>query len=149
MNHYISLNRFGLLMVVAGMMIPASKAMASPRAYSAHGTANFTGPTTFVGRGNATHLGRYTEAGSVTFTPTGNPAVSQIAGSIVYTAANGAQLFASFTGTLNGATGTISATLTYTGGTARFASATGSSLLSGQIAPDGIISVDVNGTIDY
>lgn len=149
MNRYISLNRSGLLIVVAGLMIPASQAMASARPYSAHGTANFVSPTDFVGRGNATHLGRYTEAGSVSFTPTGDPAVFQIAGSIVYTAANGDQLFATFTGTLNGATGTISATLTYNGGTARFAAATGSALLSGQMGPDGIISVSVDGTIEY
>ena len=66
-----------------------------------------------------------------------------------YTAANGDELNAVFTGKLNFATGVITATGTYVGGTGRFANATGTVTLSGQVFPDGSLEVAVKGTIDY
>ncbi len=125
------------------------QASAVVRPYAASGTAQFTGPTTFVGSGQARHLGRYSEAGSLAFTPTGDPAVLHVEGTIVYTAANGDELHASVSGELNGATGAVNATVTYTGGTGRFASASGSSTLTGQLGAGGSVTVSVRGTIDY
>ena len=101
------------------------------------------------GLGEATHLGRYSEAGAVSFTPTSDPAVLHVEGSIVYTAANGDELRASVSGELNAATGEVVATVSYVGGTGRFVAATGSSRLSGQLGPGGAISVTVSGSIDY
>jgi hypothetical protein len=50
---------------------------------------------------------------------------------------------------LNRATGAITATVTYVGGTGRFTNATGVSSLVGQMLPNGTITVAVNGSINY
>lgn len=132
-----------------GLMAWATPARAAVRAFSSHGSAQFVSPTDFVGTGNATHLGSYREAGHVSFSPTENPAVLAVSGSIVYTAANGHELRATVVGTLDGLTGTVTATITYVGGTGRFASAAGSSKLVGQMLPSGTLEVNVNGCIDF
>ena len=77
------------------------------------------------------------------------PAVLRIDAWAVYTAANGDQLYATITGQLDLQTGAITATVTYVGGTGRFDDAGGSATLSGQMLPDGTITVAVEGTIDY
>ena len=119
------------------------------RPYVSRGTAQFT-PNGFVGAGTATYLGAYSEAGTIQLTPTADPAVFNANATATYTAANGDQLYAVFTGQLNGVTGVITATVTYTGGTGRFAGASGTATLSGQLLPGGgSIEVAVNGTIDY
>jgi len=69
--------------------------------------------------------------------------------SAIYTAANRDHLYAVVTGELNGVTGAIIATVTYTGGTGRFANATGTAILVGQILSDGSLEVAVHGSIDY
>ncbi|HEX5053701.1 MAG TPA: hypothetical protein VFZ65_18115 [Planctomycetota bacterium] len=119
------------------------------RPYSAHGTAQFVSPTDFVGSGQATHLGNYSEVGSVAFAPTGNPAVLAVSGSTIYTAANGDDLHAHVDGTLDVSTGMVAATLTYVGGTGRFANASGSSNLAGQMQGGGALAVAVAGSISY
>ncbi|MEK6702267.1 MAG: hypothetical protein AABZ53_08390, partial [Planctomycetota bacterium] len=93
--------------------------------------------------------GRYSEAGHVAFSPTSDPTVLHVDGSIVYTAANGHELHATVSGELNAVTGAITATVTYASGTGRFATAHGSANLAGQLGPQGTISVRVRGTIDY
>jgi hypothetical protein len=147
------MHRFASPISVASVLISAlllaDTAAAGSRHHSARGTAQFVSPTEFVGSGQATHLGHYSEAGTVSFTPTSDPAVLHVEGSIVYTAANGDELHASVSGELNGATGVVAATVSYVGGTGRFTDATGSSSLSGQLGPGGSISVTVRGRIDY
>jgi hypothetical protein len=148
MNHFAS----RLLCVVCAfisLMAFSERAEAAVRPYSASGTAQFTSPTDFIGVGYATHLGRYVEAGSVAFSPTSNPAVLHVDGAIIYTAANGEELHAVVTGELNGVTGAITATVSYVGGTGRFAAASGSATLAGQLGAGGTISVTVSGTIDF
>jgi hypothetical protein len=114
------------------------------------GTAQFAANgSDFAGAGTATHLGRYTEAGSATFTPTADPTVLHVEAHSTYTAANGDQLFASFSGELNGVTGAVTATVTYVGGTGRFANASGTATFSGQLLPGGAIQASANGTINY
>jgi hypothetical protein len=130
------------------LALPAT-ASAEVRAFSSTGTAQFTSPSTFVGTGNATHLGRYTEAGSLAFSPTTDPAVLHIEGTIVYTAANGDELHAVVAGELNGVTGAVTATVTYVGGTGRFDAAAGSSALTGQLGAGGSVSVSLAGSISY
>jgi len=147
------MHRFASSLTVACVLISAlalaGRAAAASRPYSARGTAQFLSPTDFVGSGEATHLGHYSEVGSVSFTPTSDPAVLHVQGSIVYTAAAGDELHAHVSGELNGATGAVTAVVSYDGGTGRFAAATGSSGLSGQLGAGGTISVTVSGSIDY
>ena len=124
-------------------------ASAVERAFSSFGSAQFTSPTTFVGSGVATHLGAYTEEGTLAFTPTGNPALLHVEGTITYIAADGSELHATVAGELNGATGVVGATITYVGGTKRLIGASGSSSLQGQAFPDGSMKVELNGLIDF
>ena len=144
MTSFFSLRPANVLLVAVAVLVLPDRASAEERAYSSRGTAQFISPTDFVGAGQATHLGYYTEVGSVSFSPTG-----AITGQVVYTAANGDQLCATVAGQLNGQTGAITATITYVGGTGRFEGATGSASLTGQIQLDGTIVVAVEGTINY
>lgn len=137
------------LLLCLTLLLFSTRAAAAERPYHARGAAHFISPTEFVGSGNATHLGHYSERGTVAFSPTGNPAVLNVVGSIVYTAANGNELHAAIIGELNLATGVVTAGVTYVGGTGRFASASGSSNLAGQMLPDGTISVAVVGSVGY
>src|SRR5206468_2008607 len=98
---------------------------------------------------NATHLGRYDEVGSAQFSPTADPTVFQVDAWAIYTAANGDQLYAVVSGYLHGLTGSITATVTYVGGTGRFTDASGTATLSAQLLPGGSIEVAIKGTIDY
>lgn len=138
-----------VVMIVLALVLLPSEAAAAVRAFSSRGTAQFVSPTDFVGSGNATHLGAYTEAGSLAFAPSAEPGVLDVTGTIVYTAANGDELHASVAGHLNLLTGAVDAALTYTGGTGRFSHASGASTLTGQLGAGGTISVRVRGGIDY
>jgi hypothetical protein len=149
MNRFCSLRPVVVMLVATGMLTVTTRASADERPHYSQGTAGFVSPTDFVGTGQATHLGRYTEVGSASFSPTDDPTVLQIDAWSIYTAANGDELYAVFTGRLNGVTGAITATVTYVGGTGRFDDASGSATLLGQILPDGTISVAIKGTIDY
>jgi predicted small integral membrane protein len=85
------------------------------------------------------HLGRTTAVATQTVTPVAPPANNVVAllvqNTTTYKAANGDQLFVSFTGTavLNLATGEVAfiGVETFNGGTGRFAKATGSAQLEG------------------
>ena len=147
---FVRLSRFTalLLALVAFFALPG-RAAAQVVPHFSSGVAHFTGPNDFVGEGHATHLGRYTEVGHVSFKPSGTPGLLTVTGDIVYTAANGDELHATVFGKLDPATGAINARLTYVGGTGRFDDATGSSVLVGQLDPSGAISVAVVGTIEY
>lgn len=127
----------------------ADSSSAVVRRYSASGGAQFTSPNDFVGEGTATHLGRYSEIGNVTFTPTSNPTVLAVDGWVAYTASDGDVLRATVAGELDALTGAVTATVTYvSGGSGRFADAGGSSTLVGQVN-GGSISVSVSGNIDF
>jgi hypothetical protein len=139
----------GVVLVAVSTLAFPGRASAAERPYSASGTAQFVSPNDFVGSGYATHLGRYTEAGHASFSPTSNPEVLQVDASSVYTAGNGDELHATITGELNVVTGVISATVTYDGGTGRFAGASGSAALAAQMLPGGAIVASVSGSIDY
>jgi hypothetical protein len=148
MNRFFSWRPFAFVLAAVGVLAVAAPAQAGERPHVSGGTAQFTA-TGFVGAGTATHLGRYDEAGTIQLSPTADPAVFNATATSTYTAANGDQLHAVFTGQLNGVTGVITATVTYVGGTGRFASASGTATLSGQVLPDGSLEVAVKGTIDY
>ena len=149
MNRFFSRRPFALVLAAIGVLALSAPAQAEERAYVLRGTAQFVNANDFVGAGRATHLGRYDEVGSAQFSPTADPTVFQIDAWSIYTAANGDQLYAVFSGHLNGLTGTITATVTYVGGTGRFTDASGTATLSGQLLPGGSVEVAVKGTIDY
>ena len=149
MHHLISVRPALALLAVAGILTLSARASAEDRPHASRGTAQFVSPTEFVGSGIGTHLGIYTEAGSVQFLPTADPIVLQIDGWSVYTASSGDELHALISGQLNRQTGAITATVTYVGGTGRFENAEGTAALAAQIQPDGSIVAGVAGTIDY
>ena len=146
MNRFDCLRPVVVMLVAVCMLALPARAPAEERAYLLRGTAQFLPESTdFVGAGYATHLGRYTEIGSATFSGT------HVEAWAIFTAAPGEedQLFETISGELDPATGVITATVTFVGGTGRFAGATGSADLVGQLLPGGRISVTVKGTIDY
>jgi len=149
MTRFVSLRPVTVLLVALALVVLTDRAAAQDRQHHSRGTAQFVSPTDFVGSGHATHLGKYTEVGCVHFSPTKEETVLQIDAWSVYTAANGDQLYATFTGRLDAVTGVITATATYVGGTGRFDDAGGTAVLSGQLLPDGSIEVAVKGTIGY
>ncbi|MFN2325081.1 MAG: hypothetical protein ABR551_04280 [Gemmatimonadales bacterium] len=81
---------------------------------------------------NLRHLGRTSGIAVQTITFTG-PTTMLVSNTAVYTAANGDELHATFsgTGTLTYPSVTFEGTETYVGGTGRFEGATGSAALSG------------------
>jgi len=149
MNRFFSRRPFALVLLAVGVLVLAAPAQAAERPYVSRGTAQFVSANDFVGSGTATHLGAYTEVGSVQFSPTADPTVLQVDAQSIYTAANGDELHAVFSGHLNGVTGVITATVTYVGGTGRFANASGTASFSGQLLPGGSVEAAVNGTITY
>jgi hypothetical protein len=93
--------------------------------------------------GQATHLGRFTRDESVVLHEDGT-----LAGTIIFTAANGDQLFADAQGEFISST-TAVGTYTFTGGTGRFTDAFGSASFTG-VTLDGIhINVTFHGTIGF
>ncbi len=103
-------------------------------------------------RGQETHLGRVTVQQTGTTIPTG-PTTFTLSGTGVGTAANGAQLFVSFTGsgTIDAAGHTQGSTaITITGGTGRFTHASGSATgsFTGS-AVNSTICTSWKGTISY
>jgi hypothetical protein len=94
------------------------------------GTTPF--PATSAGTGRLFHLGKSTYSQEFTITPTG-PTTFSVAGTQTIVAANGDMLFMTFTGTGElagvfgvGQTSETTVLLTVTGGTGRFADASGS-----------------------
>ena len=150
MNRFLSRRPFAMVLAAVGVLVlTAAPARAAERRHASRGTAQFVNANDFVGAGTATHLGLYDEEGSAEFSPTADAAVFRVDAWATYAAANSDELYAVFTGHLNGVTGTITATVTYVGGTGRFADASGTATLSAQLLPDGSVEVAVEGTIDY
>ena len=91
--------------------------------------------------GQATHLGQFTRVGSGVIFGDGT-----FEGPLVFTAANGDQLFANAEGALTSPT-TAAGTYTFTGGTGRFRNASGEAAFVG-VMSDGIqFDVEFSGTI--
>jgi hypothetical protein len=149
MKRFFSPRPFALMLLAVSVLAPANPAQAAARPHVSRGTAQIDANGGFVGAGAATHLGAYTETGTIQLSPTANPAVFDAVATATYTAANGDQLYAVFAGQLNGVTGVITATVTYVGGTGRFSNATGTAALTAQLLPGGSIEVAVEGLIDY
>lgn len=98
---------------------------------------------TGVAVGNATHLGKFTRTETVTV----NLLNFTLTGKVVFTAANGDQLFADVAGGFTSPT-TASGAYTFTGGTGRFQNATGTAAFLAT-AIDGGFAVRFIGKISY
>lgn len=104
------------------------------------------------GSGNATHLGMFTNTGRVMFTPdASNPNIVHPNGGGVFTAANGDKLnFIIVSGALDLTTGIGTGDFEFTGGTGRFANATGrTSGVVQQNVITGAYELTLVGNIDY
>jgi hypothetical protein len=91
------------------------------------------------GEGVATHLGHFTRHLVVTINPD-----ASLDGDLVFTAANGDELWIHLTGSFITFTGEY----TITGGTGRFSDASGSAEFTASM-DGGVISFSFNGTIQY
>lgn len=124
------------LFVAAGLVFTCLQAESKPgksRPFKADGVAvwdnvfaGFGGEALFVGSGNGTHLGKFQQEGNLTFTAAPEDGIAPGIGEVTLTAANGDELRFEYIGELNAATGVGEGTLEFTGGTGRFAGATGS-----------------------
>lgn len=93
----------------------------------------------FSTAGQATHLGRWTNAGEVVIVGP-DPVVPgnlAVVGEVTFTAANGDRLYAVITGSLDPVTGAGLGVFHWDGGTGRFADATGSAVFPVQNSPVG------------
>ena len=98
------------------------------------------------GEGNASHLGRFTTVANITL----NLATATGSGTVTYTAANGDMLSGTAVGqaVVGAGFATVTETVTITGGTGRFAGATGTFTVVRRIVQaTGISSGTLDGTI--
>ena len=150
MNLFSLLRPVAVLLVAVGILNLPDRASAEERPYHSRSTALLNLATgDFVAAGKATHLGKYTEIGSISISGD-DPTALHVEGSATLTAANDDELRVVITGEMNFLTGTITGTLTFDGATTgRFEDATGSASLVAQVQADGTITIVVVGTIDY
>jgi hypothetical protein len=92
--------------------------------------------------GRATHLGEFTRTESLVL------AGGVVTGTVVFTAANGDQLHADVAGGFTSPT-TVAGTYTFTGGTGRFADATGVADFAGVTADGAHFTITFDGSIAY
>ena len=150
MNLFSLLRPVAVLLVAVGILTLPDRASAEERPYHSCSTALLNLATgDFVAAGKATHLGKYTEIGSISISGD-DPTALHVEGSATLTAANDDELRVVITGEMNFLTGTITGTITFDGATTgRFEDATGSASLVAQLQPDGPLAVVVVGPIDY
>ena len=150
-----------ILVLTLTLLVGSLAVTATERPFSLNGTGiaipildgngNVVGaePT---GSGNATHLGMFTNTGHVDFAPdAANPAIIHPSGGGVFTAANGDKLnFVIISGALDLTTGIGTGDFAFTGGTGRFANATGrTSGVIEQNVVTGAYVLTLVGNIDY
>jgi hypothetical protein len=134
----------------------AASAQARPFHLEESGSAAFNGPiavgTTInaSASGQATHLGAFTLHDTSTIVEIVGP-VLHIVGQADLEAANGDHLFASFTGTVNLATGEGTLNFEWTGGSTggRFENATGATAWQVSVNPDLTYTAVADGVIHY
>ncbi len=112
----------------------------------------FNPPANFAGVGPVTHMGLTTQQGTAILGPPIAEGVFPGFGSVTITAANGDQLTLNYEGLLNAATGEGLGVVTFTGGTGRFANATGGGTYYAIIdlsLPNQPMTLSVDGRINY
>jgi hypothetical protein len=145
-----NLTRFGSL-ALAVLVLSVAALEAKERPHSFRGTGQFAAnQIDFTSSGNATHLGKFTEAGGITgIQPGSGPGIFLVTASSTFTAANGDELKELILGELNFVTGVGTATVIYVGGKGRFEDATGSATLHLQLGPGGAFTFQGEGGIDF
>lgn len=140
---------FMALVTLIGAGLPAVAANQGPLKGKGEGsvTGFVPGPDgitmTTVAQGNATHLGLFTREEVILL----NPNSGTFEGQVVYTAANGDQLFGTVAGGFTSQT-TATGSYTFSSGTGRFANATGSASFV-LATPDGLnFTVRFEGSLD-
>jgi hypothetical protein len=98
---------------------------------------------TAEGSGEATHLGRFSRSEEILL----NPTTGAFTGSITFIAADGSELYCTFTGAFTGAA-TAEGTYTFTGGTGRFEDASGEASFSILQSDPANFSFEFSGLID-
>jgi hypothetical protein len=110
-------------------------------------------PATFAGGGPVTHMGDTTQTGTLFLGPPDESLVYPGYGSVTIVAANGDKVTFDYEGYLNALTGEGIGTFTITGGTGRFAGATGGgtfdALIDLSFATGQPMSVVLDGEISY
>jgi hypothetical protein len=148
-----------ILMLAMFLLLGSLPVAAVERALALHGEGHLTmvSPTdgTLAASGTATHLGRWTQAGTISFTTTDDPNVLLASGEVTFTAANGDTLVSTFDAVLtisttNPTTGIANGAFVFTGGTGRFdgASGTGDFVVM-QNLDTGDYELTGVGTVDY
>ena len=141
----------GLLAVLAGFwLLSQSRAEGDDAALPFRGSAagmvvGLVPPNELVIEytGTATHLGQFTREEHLFLNPDGS-----FTGTMVFTAANGDELWLDFQGAFTSPT-TAEGTYTFTGGTGRFEGATGEATFDA-FTPDGVhVEATFEGTIRY
>ena len=138
-----------LAMVLLSIIGQAATLKAVPMRGNGSGviTGSTPGPTgiaiTAVGSGEATHLGKFTREEEILL----NPQNFTFTGSIVFTSADGSELYCEFSGGFTGAT-TAVGTYTFTGGTGRFEDASGEAYFSIEQSDPANFTFEFAGTID-
>jgi hypothetical protein len=134
---------------------------AKPRPFKGRVTATWDniflgltpGGATFEGGGPITHMGRTTQQGTLFLEPLAPDFSAPGGGSVTITAANGDQLSFDYEGILFALSGEGIGTFTVTGGTGRFADATGSgafyALIDLSLPENQPMFVILDGEIDY
>ncbi|HEX6649999.1 MAG TPA: hypothetical protein VF075_10675 [Pyrinomonadaceae bacterium] len=156
MKRLLSIKFLVLTLLVAGISVAAVE---RPFAATSSGIATFIfdgngNPigANVTGSGQATHLGRFTSVGQVFFTPDpDNPIILHPSGQATLTAADGDKVNVVVTdGSLDVTTGISTGHFRFTGGTGRFANATGiTSLVVEQNFVTGGYELTIVGNIDY
>ena len=149
------------LVLTFTMLVGSLAVTATERPFSLNGTGiaipildgngNVVGANP-TGSGNATHLGMFTNSGHVDFTPdASNPTILHPSGGGVFTAATGDKLnFVIVSGALDLTTGIGTGDFDFTGGTGRFANATGRTAgVIEQNVITGAYVLTLVGNIDY
>ena len=138
-----------LAMVVLSMIGQAAALKEVPMRGSGSGiiTGATPGPTgvtiTAVADGEATHLGKFTREESLLL----NPENFTFTGTIVFTAADGSELYCDLAGGFTGPA-TAVGTYTFTGGTGRFEGASGEAYFSIEQSDPANFTVEFAGTIE-
>ena len=113
----------------------------------------FAPPANFAGGGPVTHMGNTTQTGTLYLGPPDENLMFPGYGSVTIVAANGDQVTFDYEGELDGVTGEGTGTFTFTGGTGRFAGATGQGTFDAHIdlslPTDQPMTVTLDGKISY
>ena len=155
MKHIMNIRTLMVMLVLLLGTIPAS-AVERPFALNGVGVATLTTNEAGIpigaiptGSGTATHLGRWTVAGNVAYTPD-SEGVLHSSGNATITASNGDKLQVQINGILDPVAGTDHGIFTIVGGTGRFEGATGSANFVVTLNPlTGGFELTLVGTINY